>query len=215
MRKLESHPVRLALLGAVLAALAATGACTPTGQGTGGAMAGEPRMKMAATSMAPAASVVVGGAPMLPTKTIVANAANSADHATLVTAVSSAGLIETLNGDGPFTVFAPVDSAFAALPPGQVDSLLQPENRGRLTSILTYHVVPGRLDSEALHQRVAAGGGKAELKTVNGETLTVMANGPSNLVIEDERGGIATISTYDVYQSNGVIHVIDDVLLPS
>ena len=214
MCKLESHPVRLALVGAALAALAATGACTPADRGSGGAM-GEPGMKMAATSTAPTASVVVGGAPMLPTKTIVANAANSADHATLVTAVSSAGLIETLNGAGPFTVFAPVDSAFAALPPGEVDSLLQPENRGMLTSILTYHVVPGRLDSDALRQRVAAGGGTTELKTASGAILTVKANGPSNLVIEDEQGRLATISTYDVYQSNGVIHVIDDVLLPS
>jgi uncharacterized surface protein with fasciclin (FAS1) repeats len=215
MQKLEAYPVRLVLTGAVLVALAATGACTPADRGASAAMAGEPQMRMAATSTAPAASVVVGGAPMLPTKTIVANAVNSADHATLVTAVSSAGLIETLNGDGPFTVFAPVDSAFAALPPGTVDSLLKPENRGMLTSILTYHVVPGRLDSEALHARVAAGGGKTELETVNGEKLTVMANGPANLVVEDERGAIATISTYDVYQANGVIHVIDDVLLPS
>jgi uncharacterized surface protein with fasciclin (FAS1) repeats len=171
-------------------------------------------MKMAAAGMADS-SVVVGGAPMLPTKTIVANAANSADHATLVAAVSSAGLIETLNGAGPFTVFAPVDGAFAALPPGQVDSLLQPENRGMLTTILTYHVVPGKLDSAALRQRVAAGGGMAELETASGAILTVRANGPSNLVIEDEQGGIATISTYDVYQANGVIHVVDDVLLPS
>jgi uncharacterized surface protein with fasciclin (FAS1) repeats len=158
---------------------------------------------------------VVGGQPMLPSKTIVDNAVNSADHKTLVAAVSAAGLVDTLNGEGPFTVFAPVDSAFAALPPGTVDDLMKPENRAALTSILTYHVVPGRLDAAALWQRVAAGEGTAELVTVNGEKLRIRANGPNNLVLEDERGGIATISTYNVYQSNGVIHVIDEVLLPS
>jgi uncharacterized surface protein with fasciclin (FAS1) repeats len=214
MRRLESHRLQLALTGAALIALAATGACTPAAQGAGGAAAGAPRMPLAA-SMTPATSVVVGGAPMLPSRTIVDNAADSADHATLVAAVASAGLIDTLNGAGPFTVFAPVDRAFAALPPGTVDNLLQPENRAALTGILTYHVVPGRLDSDALRQRVAAGGGMAELATVSGATLTVKANGPSNLVIEDGQGGIATISTYDVYQANGVIHVLDDVLLPS
>jgi uncharacterized surface protein with fasciclin (FAS1) repeats len=147
---------------------------------------------------------MVGGQPMLPGKTIVDNAVNSADHTTLVAAVSAAGLVDTLQSEGPFTVFAPVNRAFEALPPGTVDSLLKPEN-----------VVPGRLDSAALRQRVAAGGGTVELETVNGEKLTVMANGPTNVVIEDERGGTTTISTYDVYQSNGVIHVIDEVLLPS
>jgi uncharacterized surface protein with fasciclin (FAS1) repeats len=111
-------------------------------------------------------------------------------------------------------VFAPVNRAFEALPPGTVDKLLQPENRAALTSILTYHVVPGRLDSAALRARVARGGGMAGLETVNGEKLTVRANGPSNLVVEDAHGGVATISTYDVYQSNGVIHVVTRVLLP-
>ena len=215
MQKLD-HRMRLGLAAATLAALAATSACTSADRGgTGEAMAGESRTSMASTDMAPKTSVMVGGQPMLPSKTIVANAVNSAEHTTLVTAVETAGLVDTLNGEGPFTVFAPVNSAFAALPPGTVDSLLKPENRGTLTSVLTYHVVPGRLDSAALRQRVAAGGGTAELETVNGEKLTVMANGPTNLVIEDERGGTATISTYDVYQSNGVIHVIDEVLLPS
>jgi uncharacterized surface protein with fasciclin (FAS1) repeats len=144
---------------------------------------------------------------MLPSKTIVDNAVNSPDHTTLVAAVKAAGLVDTLQGPGPFTVFAPVDSAFAALPPGTVDQLMKPESRTMLTSVLTYHVVPGRLDSQALRQRVDAGGGIAELETVNG--------GPHNLVVEDEKGDVATISTYDVYQSNGVIHVIDEVLLPS
>jgi uncharacterized surface protein with fasciclin (FAS1) repeats len=160
------------------------------------------------------AQVTVGGQPMLPSKTIVDNAANSADHTTLVAAVAAARLVDTLKGDGPFTVFAPVNRAFRALPPGTVDKLMQPENRAALTSILTYHVVPGRLDSAALRERVARGGGMAELETVNGEKLTVRSNGPSNLVIEDAHGGTATISTYDVYQSNGVIHVVTRVLLP-
>jgi uncharacterized surface protein with fasciclin (FAS1) repeats len=204
---------------AVLAALAAlaTAGCTDRGDMgamTGGsqAMAGEPRMAMAGDSHS---SVMVGGQPMLPSKTIVDNAVNSADHTTLVAAVTAAGLVETLKSEGPFTVFAPVDSAFAALPPGTVDELMKPESRTALTSVLTYHVVPGRLDSQALRQRIEAGGGTAELETVNGQTLTVRANGPANLVVEDQKGDIATISTYDVYQSNGVIHVIDEVLLPS
>ncbi len=169
---------------------------------------------LGASALGARAEVMVGGQPMLPEKTIVDNAVNSADHTTLVAAVKAAGLVDTLEGQGPFTVFAPVNRAFAALPPGTVDSLLKPENRAALTGILTYHVVPGRLDSKDLRGRVAAGGGMAELATVNGEPLTVMANGPSNLVVEDAQGGIATISTYDVYQSNGVIHVIDRVLLP-
>jgi uncharacterized surface protein with fasciclin (FAS1) repeats len=170
---------------------------------------------LGATAWSARAEVMVGGQPMLPSRTIVDNAVNSAAHTTLVRAVTAAGLVDTLKSDGPFTVFAPVNRAFAALPPGAVDNLLKPENRAALTGILTYHVVPGKLDSQALRERVAAGGGMAELETVNGEKLTIKANGPSNLVVEDERGGIATISTYDVYQSNGVIHVIDEVLLPS
>ena len=205
------YRLRRGLTVAGLAALAATSACTSADRGgTGKAMAGEPR-----ASMAPAPSVIVGGQPMLPSKTIVDNAVNSADHKTLVAAVAAAGLVDTLKGEGPFTVFAPVDSAFAALPPGSVDNLMKPENRALLTSVLTYHVVPGRLDAGALWQRMAEGGGTAELTTVNGEKLMIRANGPNNLVVEDERGGTATISTYNVYQSNGVIHVIDDVLLPT
>jgi uncharacterized surface protein with fasciclin (FAS1) repeats len=160
------------------------------------------------------ADVVVGGQPMLPSKTIVDNAVNSVDHTTLVAAVSAAGLVDTLQGEGPFTVFAPVNRAFGALPPGTVDELMKPENRAKLASILTYHVVPGRLDSAALRERVARGDGMAELETVNGAELTIRSNGPNNLVVEDAHGGIATISTYDVYQSNGVIHVVERVLLP-
>jgi uncharacterized surface protein with fasciclin (FAS1) repeats len=211
MSKLRHHLLRRGLIAAALAALAVTAACTPVNRsGTGKVMAGESR-----SSMAPAPGVMVGGQPMLPSKTIVDNAVNSADHTTLVAAVSAAGLVDTLKGEGPFTVFAPVDSAFAALPPGTVNDLMEPQNRAKLTSILTYHVVPGRLDAAALWQRVAEGGGTAELTTVNGEKLLIRANGPNNLVVEDERGGTATISTYNVYQSNGVIHVVDDVLLPS
>jgi uncharacterized surface protein with fasciclin (FAS1) repeats len=205
---LQVATMRHGVLAAALAALA-TASCAERGD-MGGAMAGESRMAMAPTS-----SVMVGGQPMLPSKTIVDNAVNSADHTTLVAAVTAAGLVETLQGEGPFTVFAPVNSAFAALPPGTVDQLMMPESREMLTGVLTYHVVPGWLDSQALHERVDAGGGMAELETVNGQTLTVKANGPNNLVIEDQKGDVATISTYDVYQSNGVIHVIDEVLLPS
>jgi uncharacterized surface protein with fasciclin (FAS1) repeats len=211
MSMLRSHASRSGLTAVALAALAAISACTPADRGdTAKAMAGEPR-----PSMAPAPGVMVGGQPMLPDRTIVDNAANSADHTTLVAAVSAAGLVDTLKSEGPFTVFAPVDSAFAALPPGTLDNLMKPENRASLASVLTYHVVPGRLDAAALWQRVADGGGTAELVTVNGEKLLIKANGPNNLVLQDEQGGTATISTYNVYQSNGVIHVIDDVLLPS
>ncbi len=208
----ENATLRRGLVAAALTVLATTSACAPADHqaGMASAMAGEFHVQMASM-----ANVMVGGQPMLPSKTIVDNAVNSADHTTLVAAVQAAGLVATLEGPGPFTVFAPVNSAFEALPPGTVDNLLKPENKAMLTSILTYHVVAGRLDSAALRDMVAAGGGMAKLKTVNGETLTVRANGPSNLVLEDAEGNIATISTYDVYQANGVIHVIDDVLLPS
>jgi uncharacterized surface protein with fasciclin (FAS1) repeats len=204
--------MRHAVLGAALIALTTAG-CADRSDMAGAIST--PAMAADSQTMAHDSSVMVGGQPMLPSKTIVDNAVNSADHTTLVAAVTAAGLVDTLKGEGPFTVFAPVDSAFAALPPGTVDELLKPESRTALTSVLTYHVVPGRLDSQALRQRVDAGGGVAELETVNGETLTVRANGPTNLVVEDHKGDVATISTYDVYQSNGVIHVIDEVLLPS
>ncbi|WP_268798351.1 fasciclin domain-containing protein [Pseudomonas huanghezhanensis] len=158
--------------------------------------------------------VMVGGQSMSPTKTIVDNAVNSADHTTLVAAVKAAGLVDTLKGKGPFTVFAPVNAAFAALPAGTVDTLLKPENKATLTKVLTYHVVAGNLDMMELSKRIKAGGGKTELTTVSGGKLTLMMNGPHNIVIKDEKGGIADISTYDVTQSNGVIHVIDKVLMP-
>jgi uncharacterized surface protein with fasciclin (FAS1) repeats len=164
-----------------------------------------------APSMAP---VTVGGQPMLASKTIVGNAVNSADHTTLVAAVKAAGLVDTLNSPGPFTVFAPVNSAFDALPAGTVATLLKPENKGTLTKVLTYHVVPGRLDFAALSAMVKAGGGKATLTTVEGAPLTVTMNGPHNLDVTDAKGDVAQITTYDVYQSNGVIQVIDKVMLP-
>ncbi|MGF6595840.1 putative surface protein with fasciclin (FAS1) repeats [Paraburkholderia sp. GAS448] len=159
-------------------------------------------------------AVVVGGQAMYPTKDIVDNAVNSADHTTLVAAVKAAGLVDTLKGAGPFTVFAPTNEAFAALPPGTVESLVKPENKATLTSILTYHVLPGRYDFRKLDQAIKAGGGKAELKTVNGETLTFSENGPHNIVVADAAGHTAAISTYDVFQSNGVIMVVDKVLMP-
>ncbi|GAC1584085.1 MAG: fasciclin domain-containing protein [Candidatus Elarobacter sp.] len=157
---------------------------------------------------------MVGGHAMSSTKDIVSNAVTSDDNTILVAAVKAAGLVPTLAGKGPFTVFAPTDEAFKLLPAGTVDTLVKPENKATLTKILTYHVVAGRLDFSALQSAIAAGKGKAELKTVQGETLTAEMNGPRNIVLVDAKGAIAQISTYDVYQSNGVIHVIDKVLTP-
>jgi len=160
-------------------------------------------------------TVMVGGESMLPSKNIIANAVNSKDHTTLVAAVKAAGLVDTLQGAGPFTVFAPTNAAFAKLPAGTVDSLLKPENKAMLTKILTYHVVAGKLDAETLMKWVKAGNGTAELKTVSGGKLWVTMNGARNLVLKDEKGMWAEISTYDVMQSNGVIHVITSVLMPN
>ena len=156
---------------------------------------------------------MVGGAAMYPTKTIVDNAMNSADHTTLVAAVKAAGLVDTLKGSGPFTVFAPTNAAFDQLPAGTVDNLLKPENRSMLTSVLTYHVVAGKYDSQALAKLIAKGKGKASLKTVSGGTLWAMMDG-NNIVLRDEKGGTSTVTTADVYQSNGVIHVVNMVLMP-
>jgi len=156
----------------------------------------------------------VGGMEMFPTKDIIDNAVKSADHTTLVAAVKAAGLVETLKGPGPFTVFAPTNAAFGKLPPGTVDSLVKPESKATLTSILTYHVVAGKMDAAAVMAAIKAGGGKAEVKTVSGGVLTAMMNGPMNVVLKDAKGNVANISTYDVIQSNGVIHVIDTVLMP-
>jgi uncharacterized surface protein with fasciclin (FAS1) repeats len=161
------------------------------------------------------ATVMVGTQAMSPSKDIVDNAVNSADHTTLVAAVKAAGLVETLKGKGPFTVFAPVNTAFAALPAGTVDNLLKPENKAALTGVLTYHVVAGTFDAAAIERAIRAGHGTASLKTVAGGTLTAMMNGPRNIVVKDAQGNVASVSTYDVRQSNGVIHVIDRVLLPN
>ena len=160
------------------------------------------------------ADVMVGGSAMLPQKNIVQNAVNSQDHTTLVAAVKAADLVDTLQETGPFTVFAPVNAAFAALPAGTVESLLQPANKAGLTKVLTYHVVPGRLTYADLDRLIDEGKGSATLKTASGGSLWVMKNGPRNITVKDETGSVADITIYDVLQSNGVIHSIDKVLLP-
>lgn len=158
-------------------------------------------------------TVMVGGAAMYPSKNIIENAVNSKDHTTLVAVVKAAGLVETLQGKGPFTVFAPTNAAFDKLPKGTVETLLKPENKAMLTGILTYHVVAGKYDSKKLAEMIKKGNGKAELKTVNGETLTAKMDG-KKIVIVDAKGGTATVTTADVYQSNGVIHVTNTVSMP-
>ncbi|MCY7307461.1 MAG: fasciclin domain-containing protein [Rhodoferax sp.] len=160
------------------------------------------------------ANPMEGGAMMYSNKDIIDNAVNSADHTTLVAAVKAAGLVDTLKGPGPFTVFAPTNAAFNALPAGTVDTLLKPEMKGDLTTVLTYHVVPGKLDAAALMAKIKAGGGKAMLTTVQGGMLTVMAAG-SGVSVTDAKGNVANVTTANVYQSNGVIHVVDKVLMPS
>jgi uncharacterized surface protein with fasciclin (FAS1) repeats len=157
---------------------------------------------------------MVGGHEMFPSKDIVDNAVNSADHTTLVAAVKAAGLVDTLKGAGPFTVFAPTNAAFDKLPAGTVDTLLKPENKGTLVKVLTYHVVPGRIGSADLKKMIKMGHGKAQLKTASGETLTAWMKG-SMIVLTDEKGGNSTVTQADVFQSNGVIHVVDTVLMPN
>ena len=159
-------------------------------------------------------TVQVGGAPMYPSKNIIQNAVNSKDHTTLVAAVKAAGLVDTLSGPGPFTVFAPTNEAFAKLPAGTVDNLVKPENKDTLTKILTYHVVPGRMTAVNLMKAVKDGEGVAKLKTVAGDDITVKQAGPGKLTITDAKGDVAMVTIADVLQSNGVIHVIDTVLLP-
>ncbi len=186
------------LLGAALAAALVTAQAGQTGTMDGSRM-----------------NPMVGGEMMDAKKDIVSNAVNSKDHTTLVAAVKAAGLVETLQGKGPFTVFAPTNAAFGLLPAGTVDNLVKPENKATLTSILTYHVVAGNYDAAKIMGLIKAGKGSATLKTVNGGNLTARMNGPRNVVLVDGAGNVASISTYDVKQSNGVIHVIDKVLLPS
>ena len=179
------------------------------------------RFRLAAASLAilgiPAAvqagNPMVGGAAMYPTKSIVQNAVNSKDHTTLVAAVKAAGLVDTLAGQGPFTVFAPTNAAFGKLPAGTVETLVKPENKGTLTKVLTYHVVPGRYTAADVANLAARSGGTATLKTVEGENLSFMKSGDGWFIV-DSKGGRANITIANVMQSNGVIHVVDSVLMP-
>jgi uncharacterized surface protein with fasciclin (FAS1) repeats len=172
-------------------------------------------MTLAFAAMAASASdaPVVGGAPMYPSKNIVQNASTADNLTTLVAAVKAADLVPTLESPGPFTVFAPTNDAFNKLPPGTVAMLLKPENKDQLVKVLTYHVVPGRINAADLMKQIEEGGGKATLKTVNGETLTASMKG-KHVVLTDEKGGMSMVTTANVYQSNGVVHVIDTVLMP-
>ena|SRR5208337_941265 len=171
-------------------------------------------LSLSASSVLAQMDPMVGGAAMYPTKNIVENAVNSQDHTTLVAAVKAAGLVDTLEGPGPFTVFAPTNTAFDKLPAGTVDTLLKPENKAALAKVLTYHVVAGKVSSKELVKMIKKGGGKAVLKTVEGGTLTATLQG-GKVMLTDEKGGTATVTIADVNQSNGVIHVVDSVLLPN
>ena len=172
-----------------------------------------------ATITAPASAeektVMVGGAAMFPSKNIVQNAVNSKDHTTLVAAVKAAGLVETLESKGPFTVFAPTNTAFGKLPAGTVETLVKPESKATLTKILTYHVVPGRLTAAGLMKAIKDGEGTAKFKTVAGGEIWIKAAGPGKWSVTDAKGGVSMITIADVLQSNGVIHVVDSVLMPS
>ncbi|WP_409932569.1 fasciclin domain-containing protein [Xanthocytophaga flavus] len=159
-------------------------------------------------------TVMVGGAAMYPSKNIIENAVNSKDHTTLVAAVKAAGLVETLQGKGPFTVFAPTNAAFDKLPAGTVDELVKPENKDQLTKILTYHVVAGKYTSKDIMNAIKEGNGKATWKTVSGKTLTAMMDGSKGIALTDEMGNTSKVTIPDVNQSNGVIHVIDTVVMP-
>ncbi|MFN7940716.1 MAG: fasciclin domain-containing protein [Thermoanaerobaculia bacterium] len=171
---------------------------------------------LAATATVAIASTnpIVGGKEMFPSKDIIDNAINSADHTTLVAAVKAADLVATLKGPGPFTVFAPTNAAFAKLPAGTVDTLLKPENKPTLTKVLTYHVVAGKVSSLELRKMIRDGQGMATLKTVSGGTLTAMEK-DGKIELKDDKGDISTVTTANVFQSNGVIHVVDSVLLPN
>lgn len=205
------------LIAACAASLLAAATTAAVAEGYGRGVPIDMNASVAGTNAAvlgaSGATKMVGGAPMYPTRDIIDNAVNSRDHTTLVAAVKAAGLVDTLKGSGPFTVFAPTNSAFSMLPAGTVDTLLKPENKGTLTQVLTYHVVPGRVDAAALAQQIQSGGGKAMLKTASGGTLTATMRG-KDVVIVDAKGNMSVVTTADVYQSNGVIHVVDKVLLP-
>ena len=214
------------LLTSVLAGtVAVMGACGGTATNNANTMAtnnSNSMMKsnMNANTMAPANTApagdgnpMVGGSPMMKTKDIIDNAVNSKDHTTLVAAIKAAGLVETLKGAGPFTVFAPVNAAFDKLPKGTVDTLLKPESKKMLTGILTYHVVAGKMDAAAIAKGIEEGKGKFTMKTVAGGTLTATMDG-KDVIITDEKGGKSKVTIADVIQSNGVIHVVDSVLMP-
>lgn len=192
---------------------AATPADTAAADTGAAAMTAEPA-PVATDASAPAENPIVGGAPMYADKDIVDNAVNSKDHTTLVAAVKAAGLVDTLKGAGPFTVFAPTNAAFEKLPAGAVDGLLQPDKKADLTKVLTYHVVAGKLDAATLKSQLASGGGSATLTTVAGGTLTAKDDGADGITLTDAKGGTARVAIADVMQKNGVIHVIDTVLMP-
>ena len=196
---------RIAFLSAAFGALALTAAVVAPVSA---------QDKMTKSEMSGEKTVMVGGAAMFPSKNIIQNAVHSRDHTTLVAAVKAAGLVETLEGKGPFTVFAPTNAAFTQLPAGTVDNLLKPENKATLTKVLTYHVVPGRMTAVNLMKAVKDGEGEAHLKTVAGADIVVKQAGPGKLTITDSKGDVAMVTIADVLQSNGVIHVIDTVLLP-
>lgn len=197
-----------------VALAAASGAMLLSGCMMGGAMGDNSDQRSASAMPMPAErTVMVGGAAMYPSRNIVENAVNSRDHTTLVAAVQAAGLVETLSGPGPFTVFAPTNAAFDKLPAGTVDTLVMPASRPMLTRILTYHVVPGRLTAADLAARVRAGNGRAMLTTAQGGMLTVTQSG-GRVIVTDAAGGTSIVTTADVMQSNGVIHVVDTVLMP-
>jgi uncharacterized surface protein with fasciclin (FAS1) repeats len=207
--------IRSTLVAAACGLVAATAFAQEAEMGTPAVATRMAGLSTGAMGAAPAAAAtkMVGGAPMVPSKDIVDNAVNSRDHTTLVAAVKAAGLVDTLKQPGPFTVFAPTNAAFAQLPAGTVDTLLKPENKATLTQVLTYHVVPGKLDAQALMRQVREGGGKAMLKTAAGGTLTASMDG-DKLVVTDAKGGRSVVTIGDVLQSNGVIHVVDKVLIP-
>ena len=198
---------------AAVAALGALGACAMN-DGMDSSMGASSSMDGGMSSASAGASVMVGGAAMLPSRNIVQNAMNSRDHTTLVAAVKQAQLVDTLSGEGPFTVFAPTNAAFAAVPSAAVSSLMMDANRPQLQKVLTYHVVPGRLSAQDLMARVRAGGGRATLTTVQGDPLMLMQHG-SELHVTDTKGNMARVTIANVFQSNGVIHVVDKVLMPS
>jgi uncharacterized surface protein with fasciclin (FAS1) repeats len=202
------------LTSALALGLAFTAGCASTAGGDMSADASTSgSMRTSASGSASANYPMVGGAAMYPNRTIVQNAVNSKDHTTLVAAVQAAGLVDTLNGAGPFTVFAPTNAAFGKLPAGTVETLTQPANKSTLTTVLTYHVVPGRKTAQQIMADIRAGGGTATYTTVQGGTLRATMSGNA-VVLTDAKGGQSRVTMADVMQSNGVIHVVDTVLLP-